>query len=238
MWYNFGKKYIFIKWNNSLNEVKEMKKLTISALAAVMVVGSFGAVAEASTTDVEKLRDQLVSLGVPSNGANQLMIYLQSVKLSKADEAELESLVKQAYALIDGRTDLTTLSTAEKNSLMNLAKKASSIVGLVLSYDIVNGIDTITLVSANGQQILSLTGEDLTQVLHHFDGDMISIIEDILEKTFEVVIGSNTPGSVNPMPDTELEGTGVQLPTMVMAGSGLIVLAAGLMVVSKKEMQA
>ena len=215
-----------------------MKKLTISALAAMMVAGSFGAVAEASTTDVVKLRDQLVSLGVPSNSANQLITYLQSVDLTEADEAKLESLVKQAYDLIGDCTDLTTLSSSAKNSLMDLAKQASATVGLVLSYDIVGGVDTITLVSANGQQILSLTAPDIAEVLQNFDGNMISVIETIMETTVEVVIGSNTPGSVNPMPDTELEGTGAQLPTMVMAGSGLIALAAGLMVVSRKEMQA
>lgn len=217
-----------------------MKKLTISALAAMMVAGSFGAVAEASTTDVAKLRDQLVSLGVPSNSANQLITYLQSVELSKTDEAELESLVKQAYAVIDGRTDLTALSATEKSNLMDLAKKASSKVGLVLSYDIVNGVDTIKLVSANGQSILSLTANDMADVLQNFDGKMISVIENIMETTVEVVIGSNTAGngSVKPMPDTNLESTGAELPTMVMSGAGLVVLAAGLMVNSKREMQA
>ncbi len=218
-----------------------MKKLTISALAAMMVAGSFGVIADASEADVTKLRDQLVSLGVPSNSANQLITYLQSVDLTEADEAELESLVKQAYALIDGRTDLTALSATEKSSLMDLAKKASSKVGLVLSYDIVNGVDTIKLVSANGQSILSLTANDMAEVLTNFDGNMISVIESIMETTVEVVIGSNTAGngsSVTPMPDTNLESTGVGLPTMVMSGSGLIVLAAGLMVVSRKEMQA
>ena len=199
-----------------------MKKLTISALAAMMVAGSFGAVAEASTTDVAKLRDQLVSLGVPSNSANQLITYLQSVDLTEADEAELESLVKQAYALIDGRTDLTALSATEKSSLMDLAKKASSKVGLVLSYDIVNGVDTIKLVSANGQSILSLTANDMAHVLQNFDGNMISVIESIMETAVEVVIGSNTAGngsSVTPMPDTNLESTGAELPTMVMSGA-------------------
>ena len=218
-----------------------MKKLTISALAAMMVAGSFGAVAEASEADVAKLRDQLVSLGVPSNSANQLITYLQSVELSKTDEAELESLVKQAYALIDGRTDLTALSATEKSSLMDLAKKASSKVGLVLSYDIVNGVDTIKLVSANGQSILSLTANDMAHVLQNFDGNMISVIESIMETAVEVVIGSNTAGngsSVTPMPDTNLESTGAQLPTMVMSGAGLVVLAAGLMINSKREMQA
>ena len=218
-----------------------MKKLTISALAAMMVAGSFGVIADASEADVTKLRDQLVSLGVPSNSANQLITYLQSVDLTEADEAELESLVKQAYALIDGRTDLTALSATEKSSLMDLAKKASSKVGLVLSYDIVNGVDTIKLVSANGQSILSLTANDIADVLTNFDGGMISVIENIMETTVEVVIGSNTAGngsSVTPMPDTNLESTGAELPTMVMSGAGLVVLAAGLMINSKREMQA
>ena len=218
-----------------------MKKLTISALAAMMVAGSFGVIADASEADVTKLRDQLVSLGVPSNSANQLITYLQSVDLTEADEAELESLVKQAYALIDGRTDLTALSATEKSSLMDLAKKASSKVGLVLSYDIVNGVDTIKLVSANGQSILSLTANDMAEVLTNFDGNMISVIESIMETTVEVVIGSNTAGngsSVTPMPDTNLESTGAELPTMVMSGAGLVVLAAGLMINSKREMQA
>ena len=218
-----------------------MKKLTISALAAMMVAGSFGVIADASEADVTKLRDQLVSLGVPSNSANQLITYLQSVDLTEADEAELESLVKQAYALIDGRTDLTALSATEKSSLMDLAKKASSKVGLVLSYDIVNGVDTIKLVSANGQSILSLTANDMAEVLTNFDGNMISVIESIMETAVEVVIGSNTAGngsSVTPMPDTNLESTGAELPTMVMSGAGLVVLAAGLMINSKREMQA
>lgn len=218
-----------------------MKKLTISALAAMMVAGSFGVIADASEADVTKLRDQLVSLGVPSNSANQLITYLQSVDLTEADEAELESLVKQAYALIDGRTDLTALSATEKSSLMDLAKKASSKVGLVLSYDIVNGVDTIKLVSANGQSILSLTANDMAHVLQNFDGNMISVIESIMETAVEVVIGSNTAGngsSVTPMPDTNLESTGAELPTMVMSGAGLVVLAAGLMINSKREMQA
>ena len=100
-----------------------MKKLAVSTLAAVMVASSFGVVADASTTDVAKLRDQLVSLGVPANDANQLITYLQSIQLSTVDQATLKSLVDQAYSLIGDRTDLRTLSTDEKNTLMNLASQ-------------------------------------------------------------------------------------------------------------------
>lgn len=222
-----------------------MKKLAVSTLAAVMVASSFGVVADASTTDVAKLRDQLVSLGVPANDANQLITYLQSIQLSSVDQATLKSLVNQAYSLIGDRTDLRTLSTDEKNTLMNLASQAASKVGLVLKYDVVNGIDTVTLVTAGGQQILSLTDQDIASVLQNFDGSMISFLQTVLNTTLEVVIGSNVVEngeetnrpSVTPIPDAGLGNTGFEMPTTVMAGAGLVVLAAGLMMFSKREIQ-
>lgn len=213
-----------------------MKKLAAAALAATLLFGSVNVIADASAAE---LRDKLVSLGVPSDSANQLVTYLQSIDLTDAQKAELEGLVKQAYALIDGRTDLTKLSDAEKTSLVDLAKQAASKVGLVLKYDIVNGVDTITLVSVNGQQILTLSAPDIADVLQNFDGDMIKVVETIIETTVETVLGTNTPGngSVNPMPDSNLNNTGFELPTVMMAGAGLMVLAAGLMIVSHRNMQ-
>lgn len=219
-----------------MTEVKEMKKLATVALAATLLFGSVNVIADASAAE---LRDKLVSLGIPSDSANQLVTYLQSIDLTDAQQAELEGLVKQAYALIDGRTDLTKLSDTEKTSLVDLAKQAASKVGLVLKYDIVNGVDTITLVSVNGQQILTLSAPDIADVLQNFDGDMIKAVETIIETTVETVLGTNTPGngSVNPMPDSNLNNTGFELPTVMMAGAGLMVLAAGLMIVSHRNMQ-
>lgn len=213
-----------------------MRKLAAAALAATLLFGSVNVIADASAAE---LRDKLVSLGVPSDSANQLVTYLQSIDLTDAQKAELEGLVKQAYALIDGRTDLTKLSDTEKTSLVDLAKQAASKVGLVLKYDIVNGVDTITLVSVNGQQILTLSAPDIADVLQNFDGDMIKAVETIIETTVETVLGTNTPGngSVNPMPDSNLNNTGFELPTVMMAGAGLMVLAAGLMIVSHRNMQ-
>ena len=48
-----------------------------------------------------------------------------------------------------------------------------------------NGVDTITLVSTNGQQILTLSAPDIADVLQNFDGDMIKVVEAIIETTVE-----------------------------------------------------
>ena len=68
---------------------------------------------------------------------------------------------------------------------------------------------------------------------------MITVVEAIIETTVETVLGTNTPGhgSATPMSDSNLNDTGFELSTVMMAGAGLVVLAAGLMVVSHRHMQ-
>lgn len=219
-----------------------MKRLATVMVAAALLFGSVNFVADAS---VESMRDKLVSVGVPSASANQLITYLQSIKLSDKEKAELNSLLTQADAIIGDVTDLTSLPENAKQSLIDLATKASVKVGLHLKYDIVDGVKTITLTPVNGQSVFSLGATDIAEVLTHFEGDMVTMIETIAKKTVETVIGTYTSGSGNngnqssviPMPDSNLNNTGYELPTIVMAGAGLVALAGGLMIVSKRQMQ-
>lgn len=219
-----------------------MKKLATVMVAASLLFGSVNFVADAS---VESMRDKLVSAGVPSESANQLITYLQSIKLSDKEKAELNSLLTQADAIIGDVTDLTSLPENAKQSLIDLATKASVKVGLHLKYDIVDGVKTITLTTANGQSVFSLGATDIAEVLTHFEGDMVTMIETIAKTTVETVIGTYTSGSGNngnqssviPIPDSNLNNTGYELPTIVMAGAGLVALAGGLMIVSKRQMQ-
>lgn len=60
-----------------------MKKLSVLSLVATALFGSINIVADAATTT--ELRDQLVSLGVPATGADNLVAYLQTVDLTVAD---------------------------------------------------------------------------------------------------------------------------------------------------------
>ena len=211
-----------------------MKKLAVLSLVATALFGSINIVADAATTT--DLRDQLVSLGVPATGADNLVAYLQTVDLTVADQAEVESLVKQAYDLIGGRTDLTQLSDAEKQQLVGLANKAAAKVGLTVSYSKTTTGNSVVITTTKGETLVTLTSKDVDKVLKNFNGNMESVINSVINSAVEV-IGTTTGTSVKPSTGNGLNNTGAELPTVMMAGAGLVVLAAGLMVTSNRKLQ-
>lgn len=225
-----------IRGDDSQHFIKEMKKLIVLSLAAVMLLGSVNVVADAKTP--AELRDQLVSLGVPVNSADNLVAYLQTVDLSAADKSEIEGLVKQAYAIVGDRTDLTKLSNEEKQQLVGLANKAAAKVGLVVNYSKFEGGNSITITTKKGETLVSLDSKVLHNVLKNFDGDMAKVVELAINGAVQVVVTpSNVSTSVTPTPGSGLNNTGAQLPTVIIAGAGLVVLAAGLMVTSQRKLQ-
>lgn len=212
-----------------------MKKLAVLSLVATALFGSVNVVADAATTT--ELRDQLVSLGVPATGADNLVAYLQTVDLTAADKAEVESLVKQAYDLIGDRTDLTQLSDAEKQQLVGLANKAAAKVGLTVSYSKTTTGNSIVITTTKGESLVTLTSKDVDKVLKNFNGNMESVINSVINSAVEVIGTPSTGTSVKPSTGNGLNNTGAELPTVMMAGAGLVVLAAGLMVTSNRKLQ-
>ena len=73
-----------------LNEVKEMKKLALTAMVATALFGSMNVVVEAATT--KDLRDQLMSLGISQTSADNLVTYLSTIDLSSQDQAQIEKI--------------------------------------------------------------------------------------------------------------------------------------------------
>ena len=212
-----------------------MKKLALTAMVATALFGSMNVVAEAATT--KELRDQLISLGISQTSADNLVTYLSTIDLSSQDQAQIETLVQQAYDLIGDRQDLTTLSANEKQQLVSLANQAASKLGLVVSYTKFEGGNSITIVTTKGETLVSLDSKSLHNVLKNFDGDMVSFVETVMQSAIEV-IESTTNGStsVPPAAGGGLTDTGATLPTMMMAGASLVAVAAGLMVVSQRKM--
>ena len=212
-----------------------MKKLAVLSLVATALFGSVNVVADAATPS--ELRDQLVSLGVPATGADNLVAYLQTVDLTVADQAEVESLVKQAYDLIGDRTDLTQLSDAEKQQLVGLANKAAAKVGLTVSYSKTATGNSVVITTTKGETLVTLTSKDVDKVLKNFNGNMELVINSVINSAVEVIGTPSTGTSVKPSTGNGLNNTGAELPTVMMAGAGLVVLAAGLMVTSNRKLQ-
>ena len=212
-----------------------MKKLAVLSLVATALFGSVNVVADAATPS--ELRDQLVSLGMPATGADNLVAYLQTVDLTAADKAEVESLVKQAYDLIGDRTDLTQLSDAEKQQLVGLANKAAAKVGLTVSYSKTATGNSVVITTTKGETLVTLTSKDVDKVLKNFNGNMESVINSVINSAVEVIGTPSTGTSVKPSTGNGLNNTGAELPTVMMAGAGLVVLAAGLMVTSNRKLQ-
>ncbi|MDB8550942.1 hypothetical protein [Turicibacter sanguinis] len=225
-----------------------MKKLSILTLAAALVLGATNFTVDAATT--QDLRDQLVSVGVPAASADNLVTYLSTVKLSKADCTAIENVVKEAYALIGNRTDLTKLSSSEKQQLVALANQAASKLGLVVSYNKVDGGNSVIVTTTKGETLVSLSSQNLQNLLTNFDGNMVSVIEKMMTTAVEIVVektnnstsnstnnSTNNSTSVTPIPASSLTQTGDQVSMVVMAGAGLVALAAGVMVVSQRRME-
>lgn len=187
-----------------------------------------------------------MSVGGPAASADNLVTYLSTVKLSKADCTAIENVVKEAYALIGNRTDLTKLSNSEKQQLVALANQAASKLGLVVSYNKVDGGNSVIVTTTKGETLVSLSSQNLQNVLTNFDGNMVSVIEKMMTTAVEIVVektnnstsnSTNNSTSVTPIPASGLTQTGDQVSMVVMAGAGLVALAAGVMVVSQRKME-
>lgn len=210
-----------------------MKNLALTAMVAAALFGSANVMAEAATTT--ELRSQLETLGVSKTGAENLVAYLSTVKLSSQDQKEIEALVQKAYDLIGDQKDLTALSAADKQQLVSLADQAASKLGLKVNYTKLNGGNSITITTAKGETLVSLDSKSLHKALKNFDGEMVSFVNGVMKGAVEI-IGSSSNGSVKPEAGNGLTNTGETLPTMMMAGAGLVAVAAGLMAVSQRKM--
>ena len=209
-----------------------MKKLLAGMMVAALMSGSFGVVAQASS--VEELRNELVAIGVPSELANNVVNYLQTIELTEKDAAFVQTKVEAAYALVKDVTDLTTLPTATKNQLVSLANEAAGVLGLTIKYDIVNGVDTITLVTANGQSLGSLNTLDIVELVQNFgseSGTGESILGDLADLIIDVL--QDGSGEFKPTPDDDLNDSGFAMSTMALAG--LAVMGSGVTLAVKNR---
>lgn len=205
--------------------MKKMLKTLVVSLAMVltMTVSVFA-------NPANDLKNELLSLGVPSSYVGNIIEYLQKTTISEADYNKATGYVNEAKAIIGNTKDLGKLSQNDKNTLQSLASKAGNALGLKVNFGKnAQGKTTVVVTDNNGATILKMSTTDVLELVTNFD---ISVIVEILESVVEF---SNNPdkGEFTPV-GGELTGTATTYPALMLLGA-LMVVGAGFVALKAKK---
>lgn len=203
---------------------KILKTLVVSlAMVLTMTVSVFA-------NPANDLKNELLSLGIPSSYVGNIIEYLQKTTISEADYNKAMGYVNEAKAIIGNTKDLRKLSQKDKNTLQSLASKAGNALGLKVNFGKnAQGQTTVVVTDINGATILKMSTADVLELVTNFD---ISVVVEILESVVEF---SNNPdkGEFTPV-GGELTGTATTYPTLMLLGA-LMVVGAGFVALKAKK---
>lgn len=203
---------------------KILKTLVVSlAMVLTMTVSVFA-------NPANDLKNELLSLGIPSSYVGNIIEYLQKTTISEADYNKAMGYVNEAKAIIGNTKDLGKLSQKDKNTLQSLASKAGNALGLKVNFGKnAQGKTTVVVTDSNGATILKMSTTDVLELVTNFD---ISVVVEILESVVEF---SNNPdkGEFTPV-GGELTGTATTYPALMLLGA-LMVVGAGFVALKAKK---
>lgn len=203
---------------------KILKTLVVSlAMVLTMTVSVFA-------NPANDLKNELLSLGIPSSYVGNIIEYLQKTTISEADYNKAMGYVNEAKAIIGNTKDLGKLSQKDKNTLQSLASKAGNALGLKVNFGKnAQGKTTVVVTDSNGATILKMSTADVLELVTNFD---ISVVVEILESVVEF---SNNPdkGEFTPV-GGELTGTATTYPALMLLGA-LMVVGAGFVALKAKK---
>lgn len=204
---------------------KILKTLVVSlAMVLTMTVSVFA-------NPANDLKNELLSLGIPSSYVGNIIEYLQKTTISEADYNKAMGYVNEAKAIIGNTKDLGKLSQKDKNILQSLASKAGNALGLKVNFGKnAQGQTTVVVTDSNGATILKMSTADVLELVTNFD---ISVVVEILESVVEF---SNNPdkGEFTPV-GGELTGTATTYPTLMLLGALMVVCAGFVALKAKKQ---
>lgn len=208
------------------------KMMSILALTLALSMGS-GVVAHAATT-VTDLTTALTAAGVSDTYIANITSYLQSVTISEAQANQVFANIDRAKALVGTTTDLTTLPAAVKAELQALAIETGKILGLTVSFDKVNGQTVVTVKTAGGAVLISLTAAEVSQLLATTS---MATFENALITAIKFSNDSNKNGNFAPV-DGELNNTATAYGNSMLLGATFVAAGAGAAVISRKKVHA
>ena len=109
-----------------------MKKIFKSMVISMLLV--FTLVTSAFASPINDIRNELISMGVPTNYVANIVEYLQKTNITDAQYNKVMKYMEEAKDIIVNVKDLRSLSSADKSKLQNLAVKAGNVLGVNVKF--------------------------------------------------------------------------------------------------------
>ena len=206
-----------------------MKKIFKSMVISMLLV--FTLVTSAFASPINDIRNELISMGVPTNYVANIVEYLQKTNITDAQYNKVMKYMEEAKDIIGNVKDLRSLSSADKSKLQNLAVKAGNVLGVNVQFGKNSqGITTLVVTDSNGGVLLQLTTKEVNALVNNFDA---TVIVEVFESMVEF---SNDPdkGKYDPV-SGELNQTAAGYANIMAMGAGLVAGAGGVFVYSRRQ---
>ena len=206
-----------------------MKKMFRSMILSMVLVLTL--VTSAFANPVNDIRNELLSIGVPTNYVANIVEYLQKTTITDAQYEKAMTYVNQAKAIIGNVSNLGQLSASQKNELQSLAISAGKVLGLNVQFSKNSqGVTVVSVTDSKGGTLLQLSTVQVMDLVTNFE---MEVIIDLLESVVEF---SNNPekGEYSPT-GGELNQTATGYGNMMLLGAALVALAGGVFTYSKRQ---
>lgn len=207
------------------------KAMKTMVLAFILVFAMTGSIFADKKNPVKELQNDLIAAGVPSKYVGNIVEYLQKTTITKEQHKKIENYMKEAKKTIGNTKDLSKLPTSSKTKLQSIAVDAGKVIGLNVKFSKnTKGATTVIVTDAKGAKILELATTDVTSLITNFN---INIINKAFDSMYKF---SNNPdkGKFHPV-GGELTETATPYGNLILAGSAMIMAAAGIFTVSKRQ---
>ncbi len=206
-----------------------MKKMFRSMILSIVLVLTLATSAFANP--VNDIRNELLSIGVPTNYVANIVEYLQKTTITDAQYEKAMTYINQAKAIIGNVSNLGQLSASQKNELQSLAVSAGKVLGLNVQFSKNSkGVTVVSVTDSKGGTLLQLSTTQVMDLVTNFE---MEVIVDVLESIVEF---SNNPekGEYSPT-GGELNQTATGYGNMMLLGAALVALAGGVFTYSKRQ---
>ena len=206
--------------------MKKMFRSMILSMALVLTLAT-----SAFANPVNDIRNELLSIGVPTNYVANIVEYLQKTTITDAQHEKAMTYVNQAKAIIGNISNLGQLSASQKNELQSLAVSAGKVLGLNVQFSKNSkGVTVVSVTDSKGGTLLQLSTVQVMDLVTNFE---MEVIIDLLESVVEF---SNNPekGEYSPT-GGELNQTATGYGNMMLLGAALVALAGGVFTYSKRQ---